>query len=314
MAGRSRAAMVVPATTLNAVRTAIKMATAEAAGGALSPGQASKLLSAVEIRSMAAAQRAWRDEFPDADAVVDVAEALAASGLRLLRPRADADLHAGHAAGGAGGAAPVDAKKVAERVVVLLRTVAAFEGAIDGDAVVPGAGSSATVASACLLLRLPSLERVMRDAAYEYLTSDDVGLPDSPELRTLVEDKVRVTVAGGGKGKGKRKGKGRGGKKSARPFSLREQPYSLRDGDLLAVMDGKEDPDGVDNWMRIEDFCAIRNEEMRKARVRAERAGGGGAKARPSRAEAVFRIYLEDYSDGDEGSGDDRSSSDEGGD
>lgn len=143
------------------------------------------------------------------------------------------------------------------------------------------------------------------------------AVTNGPDMWRVIKDRAGGAGGSGGGGKGRKgrgkKGKGRG-KGKQRPFSLREHPVNLRDGDVLAVMSTDEDPEGIDNWMRIEDFVAIRNEEMRKARVRASRGGGsssgagGGGHKSARRAEALLLLNVDDFGDSDEGSSSDEDS------
>ncbi len=68
--------------------------------------------------------------------------------------------------------------------------------------------------------------------------------------------------------------------------SVVNAPYSIKDGDLLAICDVALDPEGKDDWMRVEDYCVMAREQSRQEALREARAakasysggGGGGGK------------------------------------
>lgn len=59
------------------------------------------------------------------------------------------------------------------------------------------------------------------------------------------------------KKKGKKKGVGGDGRRYITVTNLREAPYSLKDGDVVGVVDRDEDPQGVADLNRADDHVSI---------------------------------------------------------
>ena len=89
----------------------------------------------------------------------------------------------------------------------------------------------------------------------------------------------------------RRKKKGRGGRKNNKQpqrFNLKNKPWALRDGDLIAVANASEDPEDSDDWRRAEDCAtAFMAEDLKLRRKEAKKAnsakgiygsGSGGSK------------------------------------
>jgi hypothetical protein len=120
---------------------------------------------------------------------------------------------------------------------------------------------------------------------------------------------------GGAGGKGKKRGKGGrkgGGKAKGKIQTLRDAPYGVNNGDLIAFCYVSEDPTGADDWMRAEDFAVAVQESDAAAEARSARAtgharwsgsGATGGKARPRRVERALSLGSEDSYILDDGDG-----------
>jgi hypothetical protein len=119
-------------------------------------------------------------------------------------------------------------------------------------------------------------------------------------------------AGGGGAGRGKRKGGGGGGRKGAKgggEGGLRAQPVQLRDGDLLAVGDARDDPLVHDDWMRQEDFANALHEVQRRDRAKESKLRRGTAPDLPDRPRRDDRLVIGgdsdfEFEDGAEGDDD----------
>lgn len=112
--------------------------------------------------------------------------------------------------------------------------------------------------------------------------------------------------AGAGRGSGRKRGKAKGkakGKGKGKIPTLRDPPYSVNNGDLIAFCYVDEDPAGADDWMRAEDFAAAVQESEEAAEARSMRAtghtrwagpGSGAGASRPRRVERALSLGSED--------------------
>lgn len=70
----------------------------------------------------------------------------------------------------------------------------------------------------------------------------------------------------------KKKGKkGAGGDGKRQVTNLREAPYSLKDGDVVGVVDRLEDPDGVADLSRADDEVGVKTNDPRSLLLQSSR-------------------------------------------
>lgn len=143
--------------------------------------------------------------------------------------------------------------------------------------------------------------RVVPDAAYDPVYPPVEAIlrqqrPTYGDLQGLMQHITRVPIAHMELGKfnahkhtwkkllppvakkqGGRGGRGGRGARGARALPcVRDQPTSLAHGDLLAVKDLREDPEGTDDFATTENLIAVAKMAEAKARRRGGRALGGG--------------------------------------